>query len=29
VSMKDADPKPSAEAVAELEKKMAEWKAAK
>jgi hypothetical protein len=29
VSMKDADPKPSAEAVAELEKKIAEWKAAK
>jgi hypothetical protein len=26
---KDADPKPSAEAVADLEKKLAEWKAAK
>lgn len=29
LSLKDADPKPSAEAVAELEKKLAAWKAAK
>jgi hypothetical protein len=29
LSMKDADPKPSAEAVADLEKKLAAWKAAK
>lgn len=29
LSMKDADPKPGAEAVADLEKKLAEWKAAK
>ncbi len=29
LSLKDADPKPSADAVAELEKKTAEWKAAK
>ena len=29
LAMKDADPKPSAEAVADLEKKLAEWRAAK
>ena len=29
MAMKDADPKPSPEALADLEKKMAEWKAAK
>ena len=29
LALKDADPKPSAEAVADLEKKAAEWKAAK
>jgi hypothetical protein len=29
LATKDADPKPSAEAVADLEKKLAEWKAAK
>ena len=29
LSMKDADPKPAPEAVADLEKKVAEWKAAK
>jgi len=29
LAMKDADPKPAPEAVAELEKKVAEWKAAK
>jgi Protein of unknown function (DUF2911) len=29
LAMKDADPRPSAEAVADLEKKVAEWKAAK
>jgi DUF2911 family protein len=29
LALKDADPKPSAEAVADLEKKLAEWKAAK
>ncbi len=29
LALKDTDPKPSAEAVAELEKKVAEWKAAK
>jgi len=29
LAMKDADPKPSPEAVADLEKKVAEWKAAK
>ncbi|MGH9317556.1 MAG: DUF2911 domain-containing protein [Thermoanaerobaculia bacterium] len=29
LAMKDADPKPSAEALADLEKKLAEWKAAK
>jgi Protein of unknown function (DUF2911) len=29
LALKDADPKPSAEAVAELEKKLAAWKAAK
>jgi DUF2911 family protein len=29
ITLKDADPKPSPEALADLEKKMAEWKAAK
>jgi hypothetical protein len=29
LAMKDADPKPSAEAVADLEKKLADWKAVK
>jgi hypothetical protein len=29
LALKDADPKPSAEAVADLEKKLGEWKAAK
>ena len=29
MALKDADPKPSPEALADLEKKMAEWKAAK
>ena len=29
MALKDAEPKPSPEAVADLEKKLAEWKAAK
>ena len=29
LALKDTDPKPSADAVADLEKKLAEWKAAK
>jgi len=29
LALKDADPKPSAEAVSDLEKKLAEWKATK
>jgi hypothetical protein len=29
MALKDADPKPSPEALADLEKKMAEWRAAK